>query len=39
MYIEIDKNEQTVEELVKGFANKQPKITHACVDAVTKALR
>lgn len=38
MYIEIDKNEQTQEELVKGFASKQPKVAAACLETVVKAL-
>nr|XP_039262114.1 cytoskeleton-associated protein 5-like [Styela clava] len=38
MYIEIDKNELTQEELVKGFSNKQPKVATACLEAVTIAI-
>nr|CAB3231403.1 cytoskeleton-associated protein 5-like [Phallusia mammillata] len=38
MYIEIDKNELAIEELLKGLSNKQPKIVHACLDAIVKGL-
>lgn len=38
MYIEIDRNEQTMEELLKGFSSKQPKVATACIEASTKAL-
>lgn len=37
-YIEIDKPEQVMEELIKGFENKQPKIVNSCVECATKAL-
>jgi len=39
MYVEIDKNEQVQDEIMKGFENKQPKIVNACVDMLTTALR
>ena len=37
-YVELDKQELVAEELIKGFANKQPKIVQACVETLTKAL-
>ena len=39
MYVEIDKNEQVQDEVMKGFDNKQPKIVQACVDTLTTALK
>lgn len=39
MYIEIEKQEAVVEELVKGFDGKNPKIVAASVVVVTQALR
>ncbi|XP_034663855.1 protein mini spindles isoform X2 [Drosophila subobscura] len=39
MYVEIEKQETVVEELVKGMDHKNPKIVSACVAAVTLALR
>ncbi|XP_033245413.1 protein mini spindles isoform X4 [Drosophila miranda] len=39
MYVEIEKQEAVVEELVKGMDHKNPKIVSACVAAVTLALR
>ncbi|KMZ03269.1 protein mini spindles isoform X4 [Drosophila simulans] len=39
MYVEIEKQEAVVEELVKGMEAKNPKIVSACVAATTLALR
>lgn len=39
MYVEIEKQEAVVEELVKGMEAKNPKIVSACVAASTQALR
>ncbi|KAH8294844.1 hypothetical protein KR018_003531 [Drosophila ironensis] len=39
MYVEIEKQEAVVEELVKGMEAKNPKIVSACVAATTQALR
>uniref|UniRef100_A0A0A1WXY4 Cytoskeleton-associated protein 5 n=1 Tax=Zeugodacus cucurbitae TaxID=28588 RepID=A0A0A1WXY4_ZEUCU len=39
MYIEIEKQEAVIEELVKGMEHKNPKIVSACVSATTLALR
>lgn len=39
MYIEIEKQDVVLEELLKGTANKNPKIAAACVLAITLALR
>lgn len=39
MYVEIEKQEAVVEELVKGMEAKNPKIVAACVAATTLALR
>ncbi|XP_067640391.1 protein mini spindles isoform X2 [Eurosta solidaginis] len=38
MYIEIEKHEAVLEELVKGMEHKNPKIVAACVSATTLAL-
>ncbi|UJR08232.1 hypothetical protein I4U23_012505 [Adineta vaga] len=38
MYIEIEKQAEIEEELVKGFENKQPKIVQACVELLRKGL-
>uniref|UniRef100_H2Z394 TOG domain-containing protein n=1 Tax=Ciona savignyi TaxID=51511 RepID=H2Z394_CIOSA len=38
MYVEIDRNEQVMEEALKGLENKQPKVVHACLDLITTAL-
>ncbi|KAG8223736.1 hypothetical protein J437_LFUL003642 [Ladona fulva] len=38
MYIEIEKTEQVLEELVKGMDQKNPKVVAACVSAATLAL-
>ena len=37
-YIEIDKNAEIEEELVKGLENKQPKIVQACLELLRKGL-
>lgn len=39
MYVEIEKHEVVLEELLKGTDQKNPKIVAACVAAVTQALR
>ena len=39
MYIEIDKNAEIEEELIKGLENKQPKVVQACLELLRKALR
>lgn len=39
MYIEIEKCDAVVEELVKGMEQKNPKIVSGCVQACTEALR
>ncbi|XP_054741360.1 protein mini spindles isoform X5 [Anastrepha obliqua] len=39
MYIEIEKQEAVMEELIKGMEHKNPKIVAACVSATTMALR
>ncbi|XP_055685524.1 protein mini spindles [Lutzomyia longipalpis] len=39
MYIEIEKQEMVMEELIKGMENKNPKIGAACIAATTLALR
>lgn len=39
MYIEIEKHEATVDELVKGLDAKNPKIVSATVSVLTQALR
>lgn len=39
MYIEIEKHEQVVEELVKGMEHKNPKIVAACIAALTLSLK
>lgn len=39
MYIEIEKQDATIDELVKGFDAKNPKIVAASVSAITQALR
>ncbi|KAL3267283.1 hypothetical protein HHI36_011414 [Cryptolaemus montrouzieri] len=39
MYIEIEKQEAVLEELIKGMGQKNPKIVTACVVACTTALR
>ncbi len=38
MYIEIEKQTEIEEELVKGFENKQPKIVQACLEVLRKGL-
>lgn len=39
MYIEIEKHESVIEELIKGFDQKNPKISSTCVSTVLLALR
>ncbi|GAB0097358.1 protein mini spindles [Sergentomyia squamirostris] len=39
MYIEIEKHEMVMEELIKGMENKNPKIGAACIATTTQALR
>lgn len=39
MYIEIEKQDATIEELVKGLDAKNPKIVAACISVITQALR
>lgn len=39
MYIEIEKHEAVLEELIKGMDHKNPKIVAACVAATTLALK
>lgn len=39
MYIEIEKQDATIDELVKGFDAKNPKIVAASVSVITQALR
>uniref|UniRef100_A0A6B2EE03 Putative microtubule-associated protein n=1 Tax=Phlebotomus kandelakii TaxID=1109342 RepID=A0A6B2EE03_9DIPT len=39
MYIEIEKHEMVMEELIKGMENKNPKIGAACIATTTLALR
>uniref|UniRef100_A0A182QHS5 TOG domain-containing protein n=1 Tax=Anopheles farauti TaxID=69004 RepID=A0A182QHS5_9DIPT len=39
MYVEIEKQETVLEELLKGTEQKNPKIVAACVTAITLALR
>lgn len=39
MYIEMERQETVVEELIKGMEHKNPKIVVACITAVTDALR
>lgn len=39
MYVEIEKHEATIEELVKGLDAKNPKIVAASVSVITQALR
>jgi cytoskeleton-associated protein 5 len=38
MYIEIEKQVEIEEELVKGLENKQPKIIQACLELFRKGL-
>ncbi|CAM4795603.1 unnamed protein product [Rotaria magnacalcarata] len=38
MYIEIDKNAEIEEELIKGLDNKTPKIVQACLELLRRAL-
>ena len=38
MYIEIEKQVEIEEELVKGLENKQPKIVQACLEILRRGL-
>lgn len=39
MYVEIEKQDIVVEELIKGTEHKNPKISAACVTALTQGLK
>ncbi|XP_030845166.1 cytoskeleton-associated protein 5-A isoform X3 [Strongylocentrotus purpuratus] len=39
VYIELEKQEQVMEELLKGLTNKQPKIVTACLEVMASAVR
>lgn len=39
MYVEVEKHENVLDELVKGMDNKNPKTVTACINATTLALR
>lgn len=39
MFIEIEKHEITIEELLKGTEQKNPKIVSGCVNIMTQAIR
>lgn len=39
MYIEIDKNVETEDELIKGLDNKAPKTVQACLEILRRGLR
>jgi len=39
MYCEIEAHEKVVEQLLSGFANKNPKVVSGCVNNVTECLR
>ncbi|XP_014669251.1 PREDICTED: cytoskeleton-associated protein 5-like [Priapulus caudatus] len=39
IYIELEKHELVMEELIKGLANKQPKIVTACLETIKMAVR
>ncbi|XP_071485290.1 cytoskeleton-associated protein 5-like [Diadema antillarum] len=39
VYIELEKQEQVTEELLKGLTNKQPKIVAACLEVLASAVR
>ncbi|XP_022089158.1 cytoskeleton-associated protein 5-like isoform X2 [Acanthaster planci] len=39
VYIELEKQEVVMEELLKGFTNKQPKIVTACCQLIREAIR
>ncbi|XP_059481984.1 protein mini spindles isoform X2 [Neocloeon triangulifer] len=38
MYVEIEKHEAVMEELIKGFDQKNPKVVAACINTATMAL-
>ena len=39
MYCEIEAHEKVIEQLLAGFANKNPKVVSGCVNNVTECLR
>ena len=39
MYCEIEAQEKVIEQLLAGFANKNPKVVSGCVNNVTECLR
>ena len=39
MYIQIEKQEIVMEELMKGLGNKQPKVVTGCVQTLAAAIR
>lgn len=39
MYIEIEKQEVVMEELIKGTEQKNPKIVSGCINIMTQAIR
>ncbi|KAF4519728.1 hypothetical protein B566_EDAN017602 [Ephemera danica] len=39
MYVEIEKHDAVMDELIKGFDQKNPKVVAACVNVATQALR
>ena len=39
MYVEIEAQEKVIEQLLAGFANKNPKVVSGCVNNVTECLR
>ena len=38
MYVEIERQAEVEEELVKGLENKQPKVVQACLELLRKGL-
>ena len=38
MYVEIERQAEVEEELIKGLDNKQPKIVQACLELLRKGL-
>lgn len=39
MYVEIEKHEIVIEELLKGTEQKNPKIVSGCINIMTQAIR
>jgi hypothetical protein len=39
MYVEIERHEAVMEELIKVFDHKNPKVVSACINVATAALR